>query len=972
MSGTQLFSARSFDSVSVFVPPKFLVNVFASLTASVSVLVRLRLSRASVALFAFLTLLPVDASAQDTPTPVNASDHPLLQAFSWRTIGPFGQGGRVDDLAVNPDDPHTYYVGFATGGLWRTTNNGTTFESIFDSYGTHSIGALAVAPSNPDVLWVGTGEANNRQSSSFGHGVYKSEDGGKTFTHVGLRETQTIARVIAHPDDADVAWIAANGRLFGPNPERGVFKTTDGGRSWSKVLYVDEDTGATDLVIDPSNPNTLFAATYQRRRTSCCFVGGGPGSGIWRSDDGGESWSRLSGNGLPRGTMGRVALAMTPADPDVLYAQIEVAADMEEPLTDEERAEWERLDDDDALPPDPQYNGVWRSNDKGMSWEFRSNENGRPMYFSQIRVDPTNPDIVYVVDQRLHKSRDGGQTFEVLDGYGHVDQHALWINPEHSDHLILGNDGAVDVSYDQGETWEALRRWDVGQPYHASVDMRRPYYVCTGLQDNGSWCGPSAVRTGEILSEDWYRVGGGDGFYTAVDPTDHTVVYSESQNGNIRRLSLATGEQISIRPRAPSQNNPSSNIVPMPAQGTEIRWNWNTPFILSPHNPDVVHAGGNRFFTSMDRGETWTMSPDLSRNTDRDMIELMGRANALPRCNQMDRGQECILSRNDGVSAWGAAVSLTESPLVPGLLWMGTDDGNLQVSRDGGASWTEVGENIPGGTKGYYISRIEASHFDAGTAYASVDGHKSDDLRPYVYVTRDYGASWENITSNLPEYGNVNTVRQDPRNRNLLYAGTEFEFFVSLDEGGSWHRLMTDLPVVRIDDVLVHPRDNDLVLATHGRGVMVMDDITPLQQLTSEVMEQDAFLFAPREAVAWKQNRMRSRSVTGDKVLRGENALPGTAIHYYLADEVDAGDVSLTVTEVVSGEVFRDLEATGHEGINRVQWDLRGNVPEEATGGGFGGPQAPVAGVGTYRVTLTVDGEEFSELVTVVEDVWMG
>ena len=928
-----------------------------------------------IALLALLAPPPGNALAQNAPTPVNASDHPLLRAFSWRSIGPYGQGGRVDDLAVNPDDPHTYYVGFATGGLWKTTNNGTTFESIFDSYGTHSVGALAVAPSNPDVVWVGTGEANNRQSSSFGDGVYKSEDGGKTFTHVGLRETQSIARVIAHPQDADVAWVAANGHLFASNPERGVFKTTDGGRSWSHVLSVDENTGATDLVIDPSNPNTLFAATYQRRRTACCFVGGGPGSGIWRSDDGGESWSRLSGNGLPRGTMGRVALAMTPADPDVLYAQIEVAADREDPLTDEKRAEWERLDDEDALPPDPQYNGIWRSNDKGMSWEFRSNENGRPMYFSQIRVDPANPDIVYVVDQRVHKSRDGAQTFEVLDGYGHVDQHALWINPEDSDHIILGNDGAVDVSYDRGETWEALRRWDVGQPYHASVDMRRPYYVCTGLQDNGSWCGPSAVRTGEILSEDWYRVGGGDGFYTAVDPTDHTVVYSESQNGNIRRLSLATGEQVSIRPRAPSENNPSSNIVPMPAQGTEVRWNWNTPFILSPHNPEVVHAGGNRFFTSMDRGETWTMSPDLSRNTDRDMIELMGQANALPRCNQMDRGRACILSRNDGVSAWGAAVSLTESPLVPGLLWMGTDDGNLQVSRDGGADWREVGENIPGGTRGYYISRIEASYFDAGTAYASVDGHKSGDLAPYVYVTRDYGSSWENITANLPEYGNVNTVRQDPRNRNLLYAGTEFGFFVSLDEGGSWHRFMTGLPVVRVDDVLVHPRDNDLVLATHGRSVMVMDDITPLQQLRPEVLERDAFLFEPREAVAWRQNRMRSRSVTGDKVLRGDNAPPGTAIHYYLSDDVDADDVSMTVSDVVTGEVFRDLEATGHEGINRVQWDLRGNVPEDAPAGGgfgFGGPQAPVAGPGVYRVTLTVDGEEFSRLVTVLEDVWMG
>ena len=927
-----------------------------------------------VALLAPTFLLPGDGFAQDAAA-VNASDHPLLRAFSWRSIGPYGQGGRVDDLAVDPDDPHTYFVGFATGGLWKTTNNGTTFESVFDSYGTHSAGALAIAPSNPDVVWVGTGEANNRQSSSFGEGIYKSDDGGETFTHMGLRETQSIARIIAHPEDADVAWVAASGRLFGPNPERGVFKTTDGGQSWSHVLRVDEDTGATDLVIDPSNPNTLFAATYQRRRTACCFVGGGPGSGIWRSDDGGESWSRLSGNGLPRGTMGRVALAMTAADPDIVYAQIEVAADREEPLSDEDRAEWERLDDEDEpLPPDPQYNGIWRSNDKGMSWEFRSNENGRPMYFSQIRVDPSNPDIVYVVDQQVHKSMDGARTFEELDGFGHVDQHAFWINPADGDHLMIGNDGSVDVSYDQGETWEALRRWAVGQPYHASVDMRRPYFVCTGLQDNGSWCGPSAVRTGEILSEDWYRVGGGDGFYTAVDPTDHTVVYSESQNGNIRRLSLATGEQVSIRPRVPSENNPSSNIVPMPDQDTEIRWNWNTPFILSPHNPDVVYAGGNRLFRSMDRGETWTMSPDLSKNVDRDLVEIMGRSNALPRCNQMDRGQECILSRNDGVSAWSAAVSLTESPLVPGLLWVGTDDGNIQVSRDGGASWREVGENIPGGTRSHYVSRVEASYFDAGTAYASVDGHKSDDLRPYVYVTRDYGASWESISSNLPEYGNVNTVRQDPRNANLLYAGTEFEFFVSLDEGGSWHRFMTGLPVVRIDDVLVHPRDNDLVLATHGRSVMVMDDITPLQQLTPEVMEQDAYLFEPREAVAWKQNRMRSRSVTGDKVLRGDNAQPGTAIHYWLADEVDTGDVSLTVTDVATGEVFRDLEATGHEGINRVQWDLEGNEPEEGQGGGggFGGPQAPVAEPGLYRVTLTVDGEEFSELVTVVEDGWMG
>ena len=584
----------------------------------------------------------------------------------------------------------------------------------------------------------------------------------------------------------------------------------------------------------------LFAATYQRRRTACCFVGGGDGSGIWRSDDGGDNWTRLSGSGLPSGTMGRIALAMTADDPNVVFAQIEVAADKESPLSDSEREEWERLDDEDEpLPPDPQYNGIWRSTDKGGNWEFRSNENGRPMYFSQLRVDPTDSDIVYVVDQRVHKSTDGGRTFEVLDGYGHVDQHAFWINPSEGDHLMIGNDGSVDVSYDQGENWESLRRWSVGQPYHASVDMRRPYYVCTGLQDNGSWCGPSAVRTGEILSEDWYRVGGGDGFYTAVDPTDYSIVYSESQNGNIRRLDLETGEQVSIRPRAPSEENPETNIAPRPDKDTEIRWNWNTGFILSPHNPDVVYVGGNRLFKSLDRGDTWTMSPDLTRDIDKDQVEIMGQENSLPRCNQMARGEECILSRNDGVSSYSAIISIAESPLVPGLLWVGTDDGNIQLSEDGGATWIEVGQNIPAGTHQYYVSRVEASYFDAGTAYASIDGHKSDDLRPYVYVTRDYGASWQSIASNLPDFGNVNTVRQDPRNPRLLYVGTEFGFYVSLDDGGRWHEFMNNLPVVRIDDVLVHPRDNDLVLATHGRSVMVMDDISPLQQLTPEVLAED-------------------------------------------------------------------------------------------------------------------------------------
>ncbi|MYH09412.1 MAG: hypothetical protein F4143_04575 [Gemmatimonadales bacterium] len=564
----------------------------------------------------------------------------------------------------------------------------------------------------------------------------------------------------------------------------------------------------------------------------------------------------------------------------------------------------------------------------------------------------------------MSKSRDGGRTWEVLSGYGHVDQHAVWIDPADHDHLVIGNDGSVDVSWDQGETWEALRPWAVGQPYHASVDMRRPYYVCTGLQDNGSWCGPSSVRSGPILSEDWYRVGGGDGFYTQVDPTDPAIVFVESQNGRLRRVDLREGVTRPITPQAPDEEDPAdTNIAPAPSPDTGIRWNWNTPFLLSPHNPRTLHAGGNRFFTSRDRGETWTMSPDLSKDIDRDAEVLMGVANRIPRCNQFERGTECTLSRNDGVSMWGSMTSIAESPIVPGLLWAGTDDGNIQVSRDGGATWTEVSRNLPGGTTRHYVSRVEASHVDAATAYASIDGHKNDDLRPYVYVTRDYGATWEDITSNLPSFGNVNTVRQDPRNPRLLYVGTEFGFHVSFDEGGTWHDFMPGLPVVRIDDVLVHPRENDLVLATHGRSIYVLDDVTALQAMTDSIQASDAHLFDPRPAVLWKNDIQRRRSLTGDKNWTGESAPAGTMIQYYLGSPAD---VSIEVSELATGRVVRDLEGTGRPGLNRVAWDLRMN-PGLRNQGGTGLPVSP----GMYRVTLTVGEATRSALLEVLEDRWL-
>ena len=915
---------------------------------------------------------PVSAQEASQNSAINQSTNPILQSFSWRGIGPIGQGGRVDDLAVSRENPHVYFVAFSTAGLWKTANNGITFKPVFETHSTASVGAVAISDADADIVWVGTGEVNNRQSSSFGAGVYLSTDAGETFDLVGLEETQSISRILTHPTDPYVAWVAANGHLFGANEERGVYKTTDRGESWEKVLYLDENTGATDLVIDPSNPEVLFAATYQRRRTACCFVGGGPGSGIWHSSNGGEDWSRLEGNGLPNGTMGRIALATTQADPNIIYAQIEVAQDKEQSLSSEEAAEYERLAQEDALQADPQNNGIWRSTDKGSTWEFRSNENGRPMYFSQIRVDPMDSDLVYVVDQRVHKSTDGAQTFEILEGYGHVDQHAFWINPENSNHIMIGNDGSLDVSYDQGENWESFRNWEVGQPYHASVDMRRPYYVCTGLQDNGSWCGPSSVRGEQILSEDWYRVGGGDGFYTAVDHTDHQQLFSESQNGNIRRVNLETGEQTSIRPQPP-RNDQDSNISPIPSGDLEIRWNWNTPFMLSPHNQRIIFAGSNRLFKSLDQGRTWTMSPDLTKNVDKDEIEIMGQYNSLPRCRPWIRGEECILSRNDGVNQYSTIVSITESTLMPELLWVGTDDGNIQLSQDGGSTWTEVGTNIPGGTQNYYVSRVEASHADPATAYASLDGHRSDDLRPYIYMTNDFGETWTSIESDLPSFGNVRTIREDPKNRDLLYAGTEFGFYISINGGDNWHQFMSNLGTTRIDDVIIHPRDSDLILATHGRSVQIMDDITPLQDLNARILETDVHLFEPREAVLWKQDRRFSRSVTGAKTWQGRNAPQGTNISYYLKDGTD-GTVSITITDLRTGEMFREIEGSQNQGLNRVMWDLRGTAPpieENVNRGFFGQNQAPIAQPGTYRVTLEVNGENLSQLVDVLEDVWM-
>ena len=965
--------------------------------------------------------LAVQQQAQEpaAPRPINESPDPLLKRFTWRSIGPAVMGGRIDDIAVDESNPSIMYVGYATGGIWKTVNNGTTWTPIFDEYPVASIGDIELAPSNPSIIYVGTGEPNNRQSSSFGAGIYKSTDAGRTFEYMGLKETQTIAKVVAHPKDPNIVYVAAAGHLFGPNPERGVYKTTDGGKTWTNTKFIDHDTGFIDLVMHPTNPNTLFAASYQRRRQPWGFNGGGPGSGIWRTDDGGKTWTRVSGNGLPANPLlGRIGLNYSRSKPTVIYAQLEIGPSggtgagvnedgtLVQPGQGRGGGAGGGRGGQPPPPPDPTKSGVWRSDDGGKSWNFMSNNNNRPMYYSKIRVDPTNPDIVYTTGASAYKSIDGGKTFSTMDGVSHSDHHALWIDPRNNQHLVIGNDGGLDMSYDQGATWEEISLSALGQFYAISVDMRKPYYVCGGLQDNGSWCGPSAVRSNltGIMNSDWYRIGGGDGFYTANDPRDWTVGYSESQDGNTNRYDLRTGTTRSIRPTpplappppAPTEDPPpqgrgaggtataaapqaaggqgggrggrggAGNIVPPPPPGTNFRFYWSTPFMLSHHDPSTIYLGGDRLFKSTTRGDSWMASPDLTKNIGRNDRPIMGVAGTAP-----------MASKHDGAASYSNIVTIGESPLVPGIIWVGTNDGNVQVSRDGGATWKNVVDNIKGVPAETYVSRVEPSAFDAGTCYVSFDGHRTDDHKPYVFVTRDFGQSWTSIAANLPE-GNVNVIKEDPKNRNLLYLGTEYAFYISMTGGKDWKRFMTGLPTVRIDDILVHPRDNDLIVGTHGRSIWIIDDITPLQQMTDAVTAADAHLFEVRKATAWATDITKANGLNADKHFRGQNPQGGTAISYYLKAAA-TGDVKITISDA-TGRVVREMDGTKDAGLNRVQWNLGptpvlgGRGAAFAGGrGGRGGRGVPfvtpnAVDPGTYVVKLAVGGKELMTTVQVEAD----
>ena len=947
-----------------------------------------------------------DQSAPAAAEPVRGP----FDALYFRQIGPASMSGRISDLAVYEANPAVYYVGTAHGGVWKTRNNGTTFEAQFQDQGLMSIGDVEISQSNPDLVWVGTGESNNRQSTSWGDGVYKSTDGGKTYTNVGLRTSRHINRIVIDPRDNNIVFVAATGSLWGPGGERGVYKTTDGGKTWKQVLKVDDDTGANDIVMDPANSKLLYASMYQRRRTACCMNGGGPGSGIFKSTDGGETWTRLK-SGLPEGPLGRIALDVYRRKPGILYATIEGptqpgaggrGAGGGAPSGAEEGP-------GAAAPAGGQAGGggrgvqsgvsdaptgLYRSDDGGTTWRKVNNANPRPMYFSQVRIDPNDPEVVYLGGVGLHQTLDGGKTIATdVAASTHDDVHAIWINPENSQHVLIGNDGGLAVSYDMSKTWVFLPNLPVGLFYHVSYDMATPYNVCGGMQDNYNWCGPSAVRGAPgIANHHWATLQGGDGFVVLQDPNEYRVAYSESQDGNMVRVDRVTGETMSIRPQ-PAPGEPA------------YRWHWDTPLIHSPHDSKVIYAAANKVFRSPDRGISWTaISPDLTTSVSRDDIVTMGVKNS-----------ETRISRNDGIAAWPAIVSLAESPKRPGLIYTGTDDGVLSVTKDAGKTWTNVFAKIPGVPAGIFVSEVVPSRFDENTVYATFDGHRQNDFGAYIYASNDAGQSWRSIAANLKDEV-ARTLTEDLKNPDVLYLGTETGLFVTIDRGKSWVRIKANLPTVRIDEITLHPRDNAMLLATHGRSIWILDHLEPIQEYAAAQAAADAKLFSPPPASMFRRPaRDRNYEFWGDQTFFGQNPPQAAVITWLLKRQVES--VTLKITDA-AGKSVREISGqalanSNKPGIQAACWDLRvqpipgpqisaapggrgegqaGGAPQAGRagqaagpgggpggaqaspfgagcaaggggfgGGGFGGGGAATAGPyvlpGIYNVSLIVDGK---------------
>jgi photosystem II stability/assembly factor-like uncharacterized protein len=899
-----------------------------------------------------LALLIADLHVRATHAQAQASLRSSdLSGLRLRNIGPATMSGRFVDMDVVESDPQIMYVASATGGVFRTRDAGITWEPVFEREPVHSVGDIVLFQPNPNIIWVGTGERANRQSVSWGDGIYKSVDAGKTWTNVGLPNSKHIGRIVTHPTNPDIVFVAAQGSVWGPGGDRGVYRTRDGGKTWERVLHVDDDTGATDVAIDPSDPNTLYAAMYQRRRSAFGFNGGGPGSGLWKSTDGGSKWTKLTGDGLPDGDYGRIGIAIYRKDPRILYVSIEQGV---------------RYNASTAYII--RRGGLYRSNDKGVTWRFMSDWNPRPMYASQPTVDPNDDRRVYMMNSYSF-SDDAGEKFTSPRTTTHGDDRFVWVNPRDSRHVIKLDDGGIGISYDRGLKFLYVPSLPVSQYYHVAVDNAHPYNVYGGLQDNGCWMGPSASwTTSGILNEQWSRLCGGDGFYAVPDPKDPRIVFTTSQFLGLQLNDTRTWQARSIRPGDPTGaigdrrnwntwGKPGAREVLGNAMHPA---NWDAGLLMSPHDSATIYAGGQHLFRSRDRGNTWEDLGDMTTGVDRSTLPLMGR---LP--------SETVLSIDDGVPYYPGITAIAESPRRRGVLYVGTDDGRLRVSMDEGKTFTDVQDALPGVPKSSWFEEIEASRHAEGTVYLVVDNHRSNDFTNYIYKSTDFGKTWTSISGDMAAERVARAIREDPRNPNLLYVGTELGLFISPNGGQNWVELKNNMPTLAINDLVIHTRDNDLVLGTHGRGVWILDQLNALQGLSAQTLSADAQLFSIEPADEIRYTNLAAHA--GDMVFRGGNPPNGAIIDYWLGAAKGEG-VTLRVHDA-SGELVQQLRPTTNRGMNRVVWNLR-HAELPVRGGGFGdgdaapgGMPGPLVMAGTtYTVRLTANGRTYEQKVEVRDD----
>jgi photosystem II stability/assembly factor-like uncharacterized protein len=762
-----------------------------------------------------------------------------LKAMSFRSIGPALTSGRISDIAVHPDKHHIYYLAIASGNVWKTENAGTTFEPVFDKEGSYSIGCVSIAPSNPNTVWVGTGENNNQRSVAYGDGVYKSTDGGKSWKNMGLKNSEHIGMITIHPDDERTVYVAAYGPLWSAGGDRGIYKTNDGGETWTRILEVSEHTGFNEIHIDPRDPNLLYATAHQRRRHVWTYIDGGPESAIYKSTDGGDNWTKLS-NGLPKEDMGRIGMDISPADPDVLY----------------------------AIVAGNEGGGFYRSANRGESWTKMSDHQTSGNYYQEIYCHPTDVNRVYSMDTWLHHTEDGGKTFKMTgEKSKHVDNHCMWIDPSNTDHWRVGCDGGLYETWNAAEDWLYFPNLPVTQFYKVALDNDLPFYnVYGGTQDNNTQGGPSrTISQHGIMNSDWFITNGGDGFKPAIDPTDQNIVYGQAQYGWLVRYDKVSGERVPIQPQ--------------PGKGEEAyRWNWDAPLIISPHQNKRLYFAANKIFKSDDRGNTWeVISPDLTRKIDRNQLAVMGKV----------WGPDAI-AKNQSTSIYGNIVALDESPLKEGLLYAGTDDGLIHVSQDGGANWTQYSAftGVPDRT---YVNMIKASLHDENTVYVAFNNHKNGDFKPYMLKSVDKGKTWTNISANLPERGSTYSTAEDHVDPNLIFVGTEFGAFFTNDGGGEWTQLKAGIPTIAVRDMEIQRRENDLVLATFGRGFYILDNYTPLRELSKDLIKKPAHIFPVKDALLYvEDNRLglTGKSFMGESHFAAENPPIGAAITYYLAEDI--------------------------------------------------------------------------------------